>query len=655
MNEVKAEKSDLQQLQEEKNEREEHEEEEHEEHYEGPWWRFPPMRNALISGFLLAAEFILSYSGTAPHWISVAFYMAAILFGASHWGREALEAVGRLRVNIDVLMGVATVGAAAMNLWEEAATLAFLYGGAEALEEYVYDRTRSAIRALLDLAPKEAHVLKDGKELTIPATDLAPQDVFLVRPGESIPTDGVISRGSTTLDESPVTGESVPVEKEKGAHVFTGTMNLTGAIEVEATRSFEDNSLSRIIHLVEEAQEQKTGAQRFIDKFGRYYSPGVLLGSVVLLVVPPLFGGDLWVWAQRAITLAVAGAPCALVMSTPVAVAAAIGRAGKRGVLIKGGLFLERLGSVTAAVFDKTGTLTLGKPKVTDVISLNSASHDEVLKLAAAVERLSEHPLARAIIQKAELDGISVPGAERFQALTGSGALASVNGQLIHVGNPVLFEELNTDLTVARPEIGRLQDQGKTVILVGGERKILGLIALQDRIRPGAPEALDALRDAGVKRIVMLTGDTEQTAKAIAKELDITEVKARLKPEGKVHAVRELEEHGAKVAMVGDGINDAPALATASVGIAMGTAGTDAAIEAADVALMGDDLRGVVYAVQTGRRALTIMRQNITFSIVLLAVLIPAAVAGFLTIATAVIAHEGAELLAVANGLRARI
>ena len=322
------------------------EDEDRKEHYEGPWWRFPPMRNALISGFLLAAGFILSYSGAAPYSISIIFYILAVLFGASHWGREAIEAIGKLRVNIDVLMAVATVGAAVMNLWEEAATLAFLYGGAEALEEYVYDRTRSAIRALLDLAPKEAHVLRDGMELTIPATELAVRDIFLVRPGESIPTDGVINRGSTTLDESPVTGESVPVEKEKGAHVFAGTMNLTGAVEVQVTHTFEDNSLSRIIHLVEEAQEQKTGAQRFIDKFGRYYSPGVLLGSLVLLLVPPLFGGDLWVWAQRAITLAVAGAPCALVMSTPVAVAAAIGRAGKRGVLIKGGLFLERLGGV---------------------------------------------------------------------------------------------------------------------------------------------------------------------------------------------------------------------------------------------------------------------------------------------------------------------
>jgi len=630
-------------------------EEDDEKRYEGPWWRFPPMRNALISGFLLAAGFVLTYSGAAPSWLSIIFYIAAVFFGASHWGREAIEAIGKVRVNIDVLMAVATVGAAIMNLWEEAATLAFLYGGAEALEEYVYDRTRSAIRALLDLAPKEAHVLKDGRELTIPATELAIRDIFLVRPGESIATDGVIYRGSTTLDESPVTGESVPVEKEKGAHVFAGTMNLTGAIEVEATHNFEDNSLSRIIHLVEEAQEQKTGAQRFIDKFGRYYSPGVLLGSLVLLVVPPLFGGDLWVWAQRAITLAVAGAPCALVMSTPVAVAAAIGRAGKRGVLIKGGLFLERLGGVTTVVFDKTGTLTIGRPEVTDVIPLSDVSREEVLRLAAAVERLSEHPLARSIVHKAELENIVAPDSEGFRALTGAGAFATVDGQVIQIGNLALFEELGFDLAATRSILDGLQNQGKTVVVIGTREKVLGFIALRDQVRPRARETLDSLRRAGVRRIVMLTGDTDQTAKAIGRELGLTEVRARLKPEEKVKAVRELEGAGEKVAMVGDGINDAPALAAASVGIAMGTGGTDAAIEAADVALMGDDLRGVVYALQTGRRAVGIMRQNIAFSIVLLAVLIPSAVVGVLTIAWAVIAHEGAELLAVANGLRARV
>ena len=659
MSKVKAEKSHVhpaenEKAREEYEEREQHEEEEH-EHYEGPWWRFPPMRNALVSGLLLAVGFILSRTGEVPAWAPIVLYLTAVLFGASHWGREAIEAVGKLRVNIDVLMGVATVGAALMNLWEEAATLAFLYGGAEALEEYVYDRTRSAIRALLDLAPKGAHLLKDGNEVTIPAAELAIGDVFLVRPGESVPTDGVIRQGGTTLNESSVTGESIPVDKGEESTVFAGTMNITGAIEVEATRAFEDNTLSRIIHLVEEAQEQKTAAQRFINQFGRYYSPGVLLGSLMLLVVPPLFGGDLWVWAQRAITLAVAGAPCALVMSTPVAVAAAIGRAGKRGVLIKGGLFLERLGSVTTVVFDKTGTLTLGKPKVTDVVPLNAASRGDVLKLAAAVERLSEHPLARAIGHQAALEKIIVPEAHDFRALTGAGAFASINGQLIHVGNLALFKELNADLTAAHSQVDRLQSEGKTVVLVGSDQGVLGAVALRDEIRPGAFEALDDLRGAGVRGLVMLTGDTEQTAKAIAEELGIVEMRASLKPEDKARAVRDLETRALKVAMVGDGINDAPAMAAASVGIAMGTAGTDAAIEAADVALMGDDLKGVVYAIQTGRRALTIMRQNIIFSIVLLAVLIPSAVAGILTIATAVIAHEVAELLAVANGLRARV
>ncbi|MFQ5853375.1 MAG: HAD-IC family P-type ATPase, partial [Candidatus Binatia bacterium] len=305
MRDLKAEKDALE-SQKDEHEREEHGEskdEEHEEHYEGPWWRFPPMRNALVSGLLLALGFALSFVDAVPDAVSVALYIAAVPLGASHWGREALEDVAKKRVNIDVLMAVATAGAVVLGLWEEAATLAFLYGAAEALEEYIYDRTRSAIRALLELAPKEARVLRDGNEVTIPAVELAVGDVFFVRPGESIATDGTVSNGSTSIDESPVTGESMPVERGEGNTVFAGTINLTGAIEVKATRTFEDNTLAKIIHLVEEAQEEKTGAQRFIDRFGRYYSPAVLLGALVLLVIPPLLGGDILTWAERAITL----------------------------------------------------------------------------------------------------------------------------------------------------------------------------------------------------------------------------------------------------------------------------------------------------------------------------------------------------------------
>lgn len=628
---------------------------EHEEPYAGPWWRFPPIRNALISGAVLGITFLLTELQLLPDPTPVLLYVIAGVLGASHWGREAVASALRLRVNIDVLMGVATIGAALLGLWEEAAFLAFLYGGAEGLEELTYDRTRGAIRALLDLAPKEAHLLRDGVAVTVPAEDLAPGDRFLVRPGESLPTDGVIRAGATALDEAPITGESVPVEKGEGDQVFAGTLNLTGAIEVEATRAFEDNTLSRIIHLVEEAQEQKTGAQRFIDRFGARYSPAILLGSLVLLVVPPLAGGDASEWARRAVTLAVAGAPCALVMSTPVAVAAAIGSAGKRGVLIKGGLHLENLGNVRVVAFDKTGTLTEGEPEVTDVIPLGDATRAVVLRLAASVEAYSEHPLARAIVRRAEAEGVERLRAEGFEALAGAGARARLDGTDVYVGSLEMFRDLGSGADGAAALAEGYAEEGKTVVLVGTTDRAIGLLALRDRIRREAADAVRSLHAEGIAKVAMLTGDNRRTARAIARELGIDEVLAELKPEDKSAAVRELTEAFGPSAMVGDGINDAPALATATVGIAMGVAGTDAAIEAADVALMGDDLRGVPLAIRLGRRARRIARQNIVASILLLAVLVPAAVAGVLTVVVAVTAHEVAEILAVLNGLRARV
>lgn len=629
-------------------------EEERGEHYQGPWWRFPPMRNALAAGILLGATFALARLDVIPEWLEISLYIVAGLLGASHWGREALENLGRLHINIDVLMGVAASGAAALGLWEEAAFLAFLYGGAEALEELTYDRTRTAIRALLDLAPKEARLIRGGAEIAVPAAELAPGDVFLVRPGESLPTDGVIRSGSTSINEAPITGESIPAEKEEGAEVFAGTINLTGAIQVETTRSFEDNTLSRIIHLVEEAQEQKTNAQRLIDRFGDRYSPTIIAAALALLVVPPLLGGDFREWAERAITLTVAGAPCALVMSTPVAVAAAIGSAGKRGVLVKGGVHLENLGLLRVIAFDKTGTLTVGKPQVTDVLPVAGEHPAEVLRLAAAVERFSEHHLAQAIVDRAASDNVAPPEASSFQALAGAGARANLDGREVYVGSTALFAELGAPLDSVGPDVEELTRQAKTVVLVGESGRVTGVLGIRDQVRPKARETVEALHGAGIGRVAMLTGDNPGTAAAIAGELGIDDVRAELRPEGKVEAVRALEERYGQLGMVGDGINDAPALAAASVGIAMGTAGTDAAIEAADVALMGDDLNGVVYAVRLGRRAQRISRQNIVFSIALLAALVPLAVAGFLTVAIAVTAHEVAEIIAVGNGLRAR-
>ncbi|NOX21471.1 MAG: cation-translocating P-type ATPase [Actinobacteria bacterium] len=625
-----------------------------EELYLGAWWGFPPLRNALAAGVALAATYMLARADVLPGTVTIGLYAVVAIFAARHWGEEALESISEFRVDIDVLMFAATIGSAALGLWEEAAFLAFLYAGAEGLEEYTYDRTRGAIRALLDLAPKEASVLRAGNEVTVPADDLVPGDVMVVRPGESLATDGVIRSGATSIDEAAVTGESIPVEKVPGDDVFAGTVNLTGTVEVAVTRAFADNTLSQIIHLVEEAQEDKTETQQLIDRFGKYYSPAVLVSAFALGLVPILFGGDPAVWIRRGITLAVAGAPCALVMSTPVAVASAIGSAGKEGVLIKGGIHLESLAKVRVLAIDKTGTLTRGEPEITDLIPIGDATPDHVLRLAAAVESSSEHPLGKAIVRRAREDGVPVDRAEGFEALTGAGARATVDGTVIYVGNMALFAEKGVPIKAVSTLVEQLQEQGKTVILVGDEGAIVGIVALRDEFRPETPETIRVLRELDIDDVVMLTGDNQRTAAAIADGIGIAHVRAGLKPADKAAAIVELQDTFGPVAMVGDGINDAPALATATVGIAMGTAGTDAAIEAADVALMGDDLRTVPYAIALGRKANTIARQNVVFSIILLSILVPAAVLGAVSIAAAVVIHEGSEILAVLNGLRAR-
>ncbi len=594
--------------------------------------------------------------GGVPLAVQAALYLAAIGIAGYHWLREGWEELVKEReVGIEALMAGATVGAIALGQWVEAAFLVFLYGAAEGVEEYTFARTRSAIKALLDLAPKEAHLLEGEGERTVPATSLKAGDRILVRPGESLATDGVIRAGRSSINEAAITGESLPVEKGKSDCVFAGTVNGAGALTVEVTVSFEDNTLSKIIRLVERAQAQKGIAQRFIERFGRRYSPAVLLAALLLLALPPLFGLDWRFWAIRAVVLLVAAAPCALIMSTPVAMAAAIGTAGRHGVLIKGGVHLENLGAIQAVALDKTGTLTRGRPVVTTVIAEASRSAGEVLAAAAAVERFSEHPLAQAIMSRADEEGLEVPASWDFTALAGSGAQARVADGTYYVGSPELFTGFEvTPSTAIQGRIDGLRDEGHTVVLVGTEREVAGLIAIRDQVRPEAKAALQDLRRAGVRHLIMLTGDNERTARAIAGELGIGEVRAEMKPEDKSRVVEELVQKYRGVLMVGDGINDAPALAAASVGMAMGVAGTDAAIEAADVALMSDDLSKVAFAIRLGRRAKAISRQNIVFSLLVLAVLVPSAFLGILGVSAAVTAHETSELLAVANGLRAR-
>ena len=625
--------------------------EERENGFDGKWYQHPPMRNALIAGAITGIALILSHYSIIPSVAEIALFIVAIIIGGYHWTREGIEElIEEKEIGIEMLMIAATAGSAILGLWNEAAFLVFLYGAAEGLEEYTYARTRASIRKLLDLAPKEARVLRNGKEVTIPAEELQVGDIFIVRPGESIPTDGIILKGKSSINEAPVTGESIPVAKKEGMTVFAATLNQEGALEVKTTATFMDNTLSKMIHLVEEAQEQKSKAQTFIERFGRRYSPVVLLSAALLVVIPLLLGIPVASWATRAVVLLVAAAPCALVMSTPVAIAAGIGKAGRNGVLIKGGVALENLGKIKAVAFDKTGTLTRGTPIVTEIIAFN-CEEKEILKLAYSVENLSEHPLAQAIVDKANEENIKLVDVTDFHSIAGYGAQAKIEDEIVFVGKQSLFEQAD-QLNGTKTTIEKLRREGKTVIMVGTSDKIKGIIAIRDEIRPRAKEVIEQLHRLGIK-VVMLTGDNRVTAEAFARELGIDDVRADLKPEEKIEAIKELEQIYGTVAMVGDGINDAPALARATVGIAMGTAGTDAAIEAADTALMADDLTKVTYALKLGKRARKISTQNIIFSLLILIVLIPSALIGVMNVAIAVFFHEASELLAVANGLRA--
>ena len=621
--------------------------------FAGPWWMFPPLRNALLAGVLAGVAFTLEVFGALPESVAMWAYIVAIPLGGAHWMREGVEEVIEHReVGIEILMIAATAGAAILGMWDEAAALVVLYGAAEGLEEYTYARTRTAIRALLDLAPKEARVLLgNGEESMVPAQALRPGDRFVVRPGESIATDGVVRDGESGVNEAPVTGESVPVDKQPGDQVFAGTLNTEGALTIEATKAFADNTLSKIIHLVEEAQEEKGKAQKWIERFGKRYSPAVLLASAALLVVPWLLGLPVEFWARRAVVLLVAAAPCALIMSMPMAMAAGIGAAGRRGILIKGGAHLEHLGIIKVVAFDKTGTLTLGQPAVTDVIPIG-VGEDQLLAAAAGLEHFSQHPLARAIVETARARKVKPLAATDFRSFTGAGAQAKLDGTMWTVGSPKYFETRKLPLDAHAFRIADLQGQGKTVVLLTADGNLRGLIAVQDQPRPEAKAAIETLHRLGVKT-AMLTGDNQRTGQAIAAMLGIDDVRAELKPDDKVAAVKMLHQDYGPVLMVGDGVNDAPALAAATCGVAMGAAGTDAAIEAADVALMKDDLHKVAEALARGKKARQVSLQNIGFSIAVLVLMIPLAVIGGIGVAFAVVVHEAAELLAVANGMRA--
>ena len=561
-------------------------------------------------------SWILGKQYGEEHIFPIIGYGAAIVIGGYSLFMKGLKNLSRLKFDMNTLMTIAIIGAALIGEWGEGATVVILFAISEALERYSMDKARQSIESLVDIAPKEAFIRRGNEEMLIKVEDIVVGDTMIVKPGQKLAMDGFVVKGTSTLNQAAITGESVPVTKTVDDEVFAGTLNEEGLLEVEVTKKVEDTTLSKIIHLVEEAQAERAPSQAFVDKFAKYYTPAIVLLALFIAVVPPLFGGDWSEWIYQGLAVLVVGCPCALVVSTPVAVVTAIGNAAKNGVLIKGGIYLEETGHLKAIAFDKTGTLTKGVPAVTDIQTFGG-EQNELLLITAAIEKGSQHPLASAIIRKAEESGLKFNdvSVEEFQSITGKGVKAKVNNQMYYVGSPNFFEELHGSIPNDRKEkITELQIQGKTVMVLGTETEILSFIAVADEMRESSKEVIDKLNSMGIET-VMLTGDNARTAAAIGKRVGVSDIRADLLPEDKLNFIKELRRKYQSVAMVGDGVNDAPALAASTVGVAMGGAGTDTALETADIALMSDDLSKLPYTIKLSRRALMIIKQNITFSL----------------------------------------
>jgi Zn2+/Cd2+-exporting ATPase len=626
---------------------------------------------AVMSGGCLAAGFLISFAPEVPGWLPLSLYIAAYAFGGYYLLRDAIDTLRLGRLEIDVLMLVAAAGAAALDKWAEGALLLFLFSIGHALEHYAMGRARRAIAALGELVPQTAEVRRDGHVFEVAVADLTIGDTIVIRPNTRIPADGFVSLGTSSVDQAAITGESIPVDKQAVDDIgraalqpdglaaehrtYAGTINGSGVLEVLVTKLAMDSTLARLVRMVGEAEAQKSPTQRFTDRFERIFVPVVLAGVAVLLfaflVIDEPFGDSFY----RAMAVLVAASPCALAISTPSAVLSGVARAARGGVLVKGGGPLESLGTVRAVAFDKTGTLTEGKPRVTDVVSSPGVDERDLLAVLVAVEALSDHPLATAVVHEGRTrlgkDWV-VPVAENIRSITGRGLAAEIGGVAVFVGKAALFAEIDGPPVpeAVRSVVENLEKQGRTTMVVRRGEQYLGVLGLMDTPRPGAASVISQLRDLGITRLVMMSGDNQHVAKAVAQEVGLDEVWGDLMPEDKVAAIRRLRtEH--KVAMVGDGVNDAPAMANATVGIAMGAAGSDVALETADVALMGDELGRLPFVIGLSRSTTRIIKQNLWISLGMVALLVPATLFG-LQLGVAVVFHEGSTLLVVANALR---
>jgi len=619
------------------------------------FWKTNPYALPTVISFIMLAFGLIAQRMDVPAIVPTAFFAGGIVLGGFLQARNGISVLIKAHeLDMNILMTIAVVGAAAINQFEEAASVVFLFSLGNALQGYTLDKTRNSIRTLMNLTPDEALVRRNGMGITLPVEEIQIGDTIIVRPGERIAMDGKVVEGFSSVNQASITGESLPVGKNIGDDVYAGTINERGSLEVRVSRLAKDNTLSRIIEMVEEAQGQRAPSQQFVDRFAKYYTPAVIMGAVLVASVPTLiFGQPFHKWFYEAMAMLLVACPCALVISTPVSIVSAIGSAAKRGVLIKGGVYLEETGALSVIAFDKTGTLTMGKPQVTDVLQVNGYSERHIMAISAAIESRSEHPLGDAILNYARKKNIMIPSVTNFEAVPGKGAQGTVEGEAYQIGNARFFGDHGWSLDKKVEEtIAAFQAEGKTVMILGSEGKISGIIAVADVLRENSRHALESLRKIGIKKTVMLTGDNHSTAQAIAAQVGIDEFRADLLPEDKVYAMKDLLAQYHKVAMVGDGVNDAPAMAISTVGIAMGAAGTDAALETADIALMADDLTKLSYAIKLSRETLRIIKQNITFALIIKGLILLLVIPGWLTLWLAVIGDMGSSLLVTLNGMR---
>lgn len=617
------------------------------------FWKQKDNIRLYIAAFIIVISLIASYSLNEQSTIPTIGFGAAILIGGYSLFIKGLKNLVQFQFDMNTLMTIAVIGATLIGEWLEGAAVVILFAISEALERFSMDKARQSIQSLMDIAPNEALIRRGNIEQTVDVNDIQINDIMVVKPGQKIAMDGIVIKGSSSVNQSAITGESIPVARMTDDEVFAGSFNEDGLLEIRVTKKVEDTTISKIIHLVEEAQAERAPSQAFVDKFAKYYTPVIMLVALMVAIVPSAITGDWSTWVYQGLAILVVGCPCALVISTPVAIVTAIGNAAKNGVLIKGGVYLEEAGSLQSIAFDKTGTLTEGVPHVTNIVSYQG-EEDYNLSLIAAIENGSQHPLAAAIIRKANENNIAFKSVEmeNFRSITGKGVQATIDNKDYYVGSPNFFKDLHTtiDPTIVK-QIEDLQLEGKTVIILGTHQDVLSLYAIADKVREASKNVVTKLNKIGMNT-VMLTGDNHNTASAIGKQVGVTNVKSNLLPEDKLKYIKELSNNNQKTAMVGDGINDSPALAASTVGIAMGGAGTDTALETADIVLMSDDLNKLPYTINLSRKTLRIIKENIIFSLGIKLAALLLVIPGWLTLWLAIFADIGATLIVTLNSLR---